>query len=228
MNILDDVLSAVDAEVGRAIFSGAILEALVGRGKSVVLATHQLQYLPYADKIIVLSDHGQQLFCGSYDEMRRVTSAAAEIEVSPAIGVAGGTGAIDPDAHGYLHRIVSAVSTSASSTVSKSELREAFQRSAASQRETLKRLAERAVAGSSSADDGNAASDSSSKAASPSTTQMYGVQEEEKESGGIRWSFVKNYFLSGGLFRGIIVFIVAILSQGIAMIADYWPQCAYR
>ena len=84
------------------------------------------------------------------------------------------------------------------------------------------------MAGSSSSDDGKATSDSSGKAASPSTTQKYGVQEEEKESGGISWSTVKNYFFSAGVTKGYAAFGVAILSQGIAMIADYWPQCAYR
>jgi ATP-binding cassette subfamily C (CFTR/MRP) protein 4 len=66
--VLDDVLSAVDAHVGQSLFFGCILETLRDRNKAVVLATHQLQYLKHADKILVMSKTGQQLFFGSYEE----------------------------------------------------------------------------------------------------------------------------------------------------------------
>ena len=47
--ILDDILSTVDAEVGRQIFADCILTSLIARNIVFVMATHQLQYLPYAD-----------------------------------------------------------------------------------------------------------------------------------------------------------------------------------
>jgi hypothetical protein len=48
--LLDDPLSAVDSHVGRAIFEQVICTAL--RGKTVVLVTNALQYLPAADNIV--------------------------------------------------------------------------------------------------------------------------------------------------------------------------------
>nr|XP_036852416.1 ATP-binding cassette sub-family C member 11 [Manis javanica] len=52
--LLDDPLSAVDAQVGKHIFEECIKKTL--RGKTVVLVTHQLQYLAFCDQIILLED----------------------------------------------------------------------------------------------------------------------------------------------------------------------------
>lgn len=52
--LLDDPLSAVDTRVSRQLFQKCIKEHL--RGKVRILVTHQLQYLPQADHIIVLKE----------------------------------------------------------------------------------------------------------------------------------------------------------------------------
>ncbi|XP_060132447.1 ATP-binding cassette sub-family C member 12 [Zootoca vivipara] len=54
--LLDDPLSAVDAHVGKYIFEACIKEAL--RGKTILLITHQLQYLEFCDEIILLEGGG--------------------------------------------------------------------------------------------------------------------------------------------------------------------------
>lgn len=59
-------VSAVDAHVGRAIFSECILGAL--RGKTRLLATHQLQFLSQADLILVLHE-GRLVEAGTYQEL---------------------------------------------------------------------------------------------------------------------------------------------------------------
>ena len=64
--LLDDPLSAVDAEVANHIFQGCIKEHL--SGKTVVLATHQVQFLSQADKLVVL-DNGNVTFYGTYEEL---------------------------------------------------------------------------------------------------------------------------------------------------------------
>eukprot|EP00605_Chrysophyceae_sp_TOSAG23-4_P003040 GSChrysophyteH1.ASY1.ANO1.3345.1 assembled CDS len=58
--LLDDPLSAVDAHVSRALLDDCIIGALKQRGKTVVLCTHQMQYLKYADKVLVLGEDGNQ------------------------------------------------------------------------------------------------------------------------------------------------------------------------
>ncbi|XP_053762045.1 ATP-binding cassette sub-family C member 11 isoform X2 [Panthera pardus] len=52
--LLDDPLSAVDTHVGKHIFEECIKKML--RGKTVILVTHQLQYLAFCDQIILLED----------------------------------------------------------------------------------------------------------------------------------------------------------------------------
>ncbi len=64
--LLDDPLSAVDAHVSRALLDDCIIGALKQRGKTVVLCTHQMQYLKYADKVLVLGEDGNQKYYGSY------------------------------------------------------------------------------------------------------------------------------------------------------------------
>ncbi|XP_041460450.1 ATP-binding cassette sub-family C member 9-like isoform X1 [Lytechinus variegatus] len=54
--ILDDPLSALDMHVGSHLFEKGIQGLLMKQKKTVILVTHQLQYLPEADKIIVMKD----------------------------------------------------------------------------------------------------------------------------------------------------------------------------
>ena len=62
--VADDPLSAVDARVGRQLFNEAILGLAINRGKSVVLATHQHQYL--FDSRCILVDSGKIICDGTY------------------------------------------------------------------------------------------------------------------------------------------------------------------
>ena len=64
--LLDDPLSAVDPQVANHIFDKCIKGYL--RDKTVVLVTHQLQFLPKADQILVL-DEGKNIKTGTYEEV---------------------------------------------------------------------------------------------------------------------------------------------------------------
>jgi ATP-binding cassette subfamily C (CFTR/MRP) protein 4 len=66
--LLDDPLSAVDPKVANHIFDRCIKEYL--KGKTVVLVTHQLQFLSKADKIIVLKE-GRAVAVGSYEQLSK-------------------------------------------------------------------------------------------------------------------------------------------------------------
>ncbi|XP_068447107.1 ATP-binding cassette sub-family C member 4-like [Clinocottus analis] len=72
--LLDDPLSAVDAEVGRHIFEKCICGLL--KNKSRILVTHQLQYLKAADQIVVLKE-GHIMAQGTYTELE---SSGVDIE----------------------------------------------------------------------------------------------------------------------------------------------------
>ncbi|MEE6470889.1 hypothetical protein FKM82_009105 [Ascaphus truei] len=64
--LLDDPLSAVDAEVGKHLFEKCICHAL--RKKLCILVTHQLQYLSVAKQIVILKE-GQMVGKGTFPEL---------------------------------------------------------------------------------------------------------------------------------------------------------------
>ncbi|KAF5283716.1 hypothetical protein FQR65_LT13751 [Abscondita terminalis] len=66
--LLDDPLSAVDSHVGRELFDNCIMGYL--KGKTVVLVTHQLQYLKDVNHIIIL-ENGIVKAQGNYEELQK-------------------------------------------------------------------------------------------------------------------------------------------------------------
>lgn len=64
---LDDPLSAVDAHVGKALFNNAIVP-LKEAGKTVILVTHAIYFLPQCDRIVMMDD-GKIEETGTYDEL---------------------------------------------------------------------------------------------------------------------------------------------------------------
>jgi ABC-type multidrug transport system fused ATPase/permease subunit len=54
--LLDDPFSALDSQVGSAIFQKVILESL--KDKTVILATHSIQHLQHADMIVFMGEGG--------------------------------------------------------------------------------------------------------------------------------------------------------------------------
>nr|XP_023015460.1 probable multidrug resistance-associated protein lethal(2)03659 [Leptinotarsa decemlineata] len=66
--LLDDPLSAVDANVGKHLYERCIREFLAN--KICVLVTHQLQYLKEVDNIIIMED-GEVQMEGTYQELQK-------------------------------------------------------------------------------------------------------------------------------------------------------------
>ncbi|KAK7303787.1 hypothetical protein RJT34_14704 [Clitoria ternatea] len=64
--LLDDVFSAVDAETGSFIFKECIMGAL--KNKTILLVTHQIDFLHNVDSIVVMRD-GRIVQSGKYDEL---------------------------------------------------------------------------------------------------------------------------------------------------------------
>ena len=75
--LFDDPLSALDSKVGRQVFRACIAGELAG--KTRLLVTNQLQYVPEADKVVVLKD-GRVAEAGAYkDLMARKNGVLAEM-----------------------------------------------------------------------------------------------------------------------------------------------------
>lgn len=66
--LLDDPLSAVDAHVGHMLFNNAI-KGLLEHGKTVVLVTHQLQFVTHGDQLVIMND-GSITHCGTPAALR--------------------------------------------------------------------------------------------------------------------------------------------------------------
>ncbi|XP_054249750.1 ATP-binding cassette sub-family C member 3 [Indicator indicator] len=75
--LLDDPLSAVDSHVAKHIFDRVIGPDGVLKGKTRVLVTHGISFLPQVDHIIVLVD-GKISEMGSYQELLKQNKAFAE------------------------------------------------------------------------------------------------------------------------------------------------------
>lgn len=74
--LLDDVLSAVDARVGKIIMDDCLCGLL--SGKTILLATHQLSLLERADRVIVLNNDGS-FGIGPVDEMKEHNTTLIEL-----------------------------------------------------------------------------------------------------------------------------------------------------
>ncbi|XP_068455489.1 ATP-binding cassette sub-family C member 12 [Clinocottus analis] len=74
--LLDDPLSAVDAHVGKHIFEECIKKEL--REKSVILITHQLQYLEFCDDVILLDD-GEVQEAGTHQALMEANDRYAQL-----------------------------------------------------------------------------------------------------------------------------------------------------
>ena len=64
--LLDDPLSAVDSKVGRLIFFSAIQDLCIKRGKCVILATHQHQFI--GDSTCIFMMNGEVKCIGSFSQ----------------------------------------------------------------------------------------------------------------------------------------------------------------
>ncbi|XP_077406385.1 ATP-binding cassette sub-family C member 3 isoform X1 [Vanacampus margaritifer] len=75
--LLDDPLSAVDAHVSKHIFDNLIGPEGALKGKTRILVTHGISYLPQVDNIVVMVD-GRMSEMGSYQELLKQNGAFAE------------------------------------------------------------------------------------------------------------------------------------------------------
>lgn len=73
--LLDDPLSAVDAHVGRRIFNNCIRGLL--KGKTVLLVTHQLQYLSLCSRVAYVES--QQVTVNAYEALLQQSAGFNEL-----------------------------------------------------------------------------------------------------------------------------------------------------
>lgn len=124
LQLLDDPLSAVDPRVGQILFEECIAGVLAGSTR--LLVTHQKQYLPLCDRIVVLRG-GRIVHMGTYSELADL--GIEEVVVAPMLDDTGSdhplSGSLD-SRKGSLSMILSARRLSSKSTASMRQSRRSF------------------------------------------------------------------------------------------------------
>ena len=193
MYVLDDPLSAVDAHVGKALMTKCIQGTLQGRGKGVILVTHQLQYLSAADRVLVLNKQGGQTFYGTYSELMECEDVKGLLELNDHD---------DSDGDRDREREGDGYDDDGVDTISERE----------GEGEIVSGTIEEEVEGK------MIVSESDTVKKQQSTI----IQIEDKVTGKMSWSVYTRYLQAGGICYGITVILIMFLSQGLLMITDYW------
>lgn len=206
--LLDDPLSACDARVGSKIFHSCILGHLKGAGtKAVILTTHQLQYLPFADKIIVLDNGGHQVFYGNYDELMKRESEFSFLELQTRL-----TGLSPSSSH--LDLANKKTEKMSDSTNQKVDVPDA--NANASEGKGTKKV-EEVVPELKYDKDWKAKREASKE-------NVNIIITEDRVEGTISSKVVLEYIKNGGALLGSYVCLLALTSQVLVMITDYWVK----
>jgi len=222
--LMDDPLSAVDAHVGRALFERCIRGAPL-RGKTVLLVTNALQYLPHADNVLWM-DGGSVRAQGTYGDLVR----HAGLDIKELVHVDGEEEAAEAK-EGDAAR----------------EARESVEKAAADAREATAVAADAVAAGTKAgaaakaaggdADAVAAATLAGGKVAPPaarrgpsisavhldSVTNRNLTGVESREEGGLGAPVVRRYVLAaGGTAVVVLIAVLFALEQGARVFNDTW------
>ncbi|XP_021200213.3 ATP-binding cassette sub-family C member 4 [Helicoverpa armigera] len=170
--LLDDPLSAVDANVGRQLFEGCINGYL--RGRTRILVTHQIHFLKAADYIVVLNE-GRIENMGTFEEL---VNSGKEFSM-------------------MLSQLQEGKEKDSDSLGSRSI-------------EEKDRPALKTMTSVTEEDDGE-------------EFEAQKMEEEERQSGNLRWEVIAAYFKAGGNACFILFALsMIVLSTTSAASVDYW------
>ncbi|KAH7366157.1 hypothetical protein KP509_18G065700 [Ceratopteris richardii] len=199
--LLDDIFSAVDAHTGSHLFKECILGLL--KGKTVLLVTHQVEFLKGADIVLVMRD-GAIVQSGGYEEvLGEGTDFAALVAAhNEAMNMV--------DAEGKLQ---------SNSDIGKGIRREHSRRlnSELSQSLSIDRKSE-----TSKSVDRLPHSDSFSETRMPEASSKL-IEEEQKEKGRVSWSIYWLYLTSAFGWATVAILLLNQSSwQAFLLASDYW------
>jgi ATP-binding cassette subfamily C (CFTR/MRP) protein 1 len=202
--LLDDPLSAVDAHVGKHLFKKAVRGMLTDR--LVVLATNQLQYLPFADKVLFLSG-GEVVAEGTFHDL--IKSSKAFAEQMEKYGVTGEK--VEEEDTDEEKRYNDAPKKDVSQNFSKPEVKDhvingpsngvgAFKKEKKSKKSKKDKPVEEAK---------------------PADKAQL-IQSEGKQTGLVEFSVYWYYFKKGGLFSFAVMILFFAFSVGARVTGSWW------
>ncbi|EAW82710.1 ATP binding cassette subfamily C member 12 [Homo sapiens] len=191
--LLDDPLSAVDAHVGKHVFEECIKKTL--RGKTVVLVTHQLQFLESCDEVILLED-GEICEKGTHKELMEERGRYAKL-----IHNLRGLQFKDPE-HLYNAAMV-----------------EAFKESPAEREEDAGIIV---LAPGNEKDEGKE-SETGSEFVDTKVPEHQLIQTESPQEGTVTWKTYHTYIkASGGYLLSLFTVFLFLLMIGSAAFSNWW------
>ncbi|KAF8656809.1 hypothetical protein AX16_002359 [Volvariella volvacea WC 439] len=203
IQIFDDPLSALDAHVGKAVFTNVLLN---NPSKTRILVTHALHFLPQVDYIYVLAD-GKIVEQGSYDAL-----LAADVE-----GGEKGEGAFAKFVREFGGK---------EEEEQKDEKEEAAIEDDAQSAQQVKEKDESASASASETESRNSSEHRNSEVGKEKKPAVPGpgiMQAEERNTGAISWLVYKVYIQAarGGIVLPFL-FLSLVLLQGATVMSSYW------
>ena len=216
--LLDDPLSAVDAAVAKQLFDNCIKGVLAT--KTVVLVSHQVQFLQSADQVLLLKAGGQTHHYGTYEEM-----VEKGIEFDSVV-----EGAVDDKRKSSAGDGANQEMMTTRMSVSAYERRWTLARPSRIDRASVMSHSHGDFLG---ADPDNFLWSRLSAAKMNNEDENQEIEEMKREredvesrarhSGNVNWRVYGRYFTSGGSWFGLILLILfQLIYQGIYITSDYW------
>uniref|UniRef100_A0A5B7A4I4 ABC-type xenobiotic transporter n=1 Tax=Davidia involucrata TaxID=16924 RepID=A0A5B7A4I4_DAVIN len=205
--LLDDPFSAVDAHTGSELFKEYILTALAT--KTVIFVTHQVEFLPDADMILVLKE-GRIIQAGKYDELLQAgtdfnTLVSAHHEAIEAMDIPTHSSEDSNESHPFDGSVL--LSNKCDSTGNK-----------------IDSLAKEMQEGASAASDQKAIKEKK-KAKRSRKKQL--VQEEERERGRVSMKVYLSYMAAA--YKGLLIPLIILaqtLFQVLQIAGNWWMAWA--
>ncbi|XP_058770986.1 ABC transporter C family member 5-like [Vicia villosa] len=204
--LLDDPFSALDAHTGSELFREYVLTELVD--KTVIFVTHQVEFLPAADMILVLKE-GQIIQAGKYDDLLQAgtdfrTLVSAHHEAIEAMDIPAHSSSEDSDEDESLDTSIMSMKKSISSV------------------NDISSLAKEVPEGSS---DSKEIKEKKKKAKRSRKKQL--VQEEERVRGRINMKMYLSYMSAA--YKGLLIPLIIIaqtLFQFLQIASNWWMAWA--
>ena len=193
--LLDDPLSAVDAHVGKHIFREVLGPQGLMATTTRILVTHQTQFLPLADRVIVL-EQGAVLAQGSYNQLRE-----SDVDLSAIASLSDGA---DVDADDILATKDAATAAAAAAAAGTAPTPQGEGGGAGEPAD--KRGSEKAM--------GDATKDNKGAAL---------TGDEERATGSVSWAAHYAYLRAmGGPCKGLLLLLFISWDKSVAVMTDYW------
>ncbi|XP_055327526.1 multidrug resistance-associated protein 1-like isoform X2 [Paramacrobiotus metropolitanus] len=208
--IFDDPLSAVDAHVGKHIFEQVIGPRGLLKGKTRVLVTHGIGFLPQVDQIIVLNN-GTVSETGTYKELLHNNGAFAEFLRTYVTEAMNDEETADPEVLAVTEQILEEIADEAGSMalrkVSRSSLkkvRDVFRRASMLSEKRDKKQSLKEAAEKETAEKGKL------------------VEEEKAEVGIVKWSVYLMFFKQMSYAAGAALVILYGIYSGLGIAGNFW------